>query len=722
MAVEILVVDGRYEPIVGVGGTPAGVVCADDDAPAGVPAIVAGAAVGGALPVTITVPAWATHAELREIDSGRTITVDCQPGGSATVALRTADFGAPAVDQIRLMARAVSASQRGLWTRRHLLWGDPSSTPPPPAAIQYTGALRVTSTWITGAAVTIDETPLPTAPAGVTAVLTFEVYSAAAGGSLLRTDATWPTVTGAVDEHVHPTWRATAPGMPELVIRTPVRYRVTAAPVTAMQTYWTPEADEFERAMAAPLAAYQVNGGNTDNEGVGYADQFAHCPPVLLACEAYAGQTRRIGSKTGGERLLEHVRNWLTGNRAPGGRSGYNAQHEANACGAIAVLRATPSLWGALTVAERTRCDLVMKGLALGSCWIVSAVNPYVTGALSGRERTVRGFKGQSGSVPNYSAPPRLIPFVVDGFLRMQGTSLQVFLTTFDRAAFAAEVLAAGNLGHLYKSYAQDWTVAQLQAEYGAGVMLNFAPGPSEAQLMAALRDGHPGGIYRAIGEGGPYTLAQGHQAFVAEVTRMFSRTIAPGPSTYAGSPLPGRETGPAPWDSVGYGLKVSSPLSGIDETQLRAVLGSRLPDGTTDKSAWAGLPNGGQVGMLAELNDADGGGGGNPALRSEAVYAFHGWAAEGALVAAACITGVVDTAAADWQAIAGRIERGVTDFLYRTRHGHRGYSKGAQDHPNRDWTLTWADNAGAYFATARGVWRMALRQSGVTMTARETG
>ena len=49
----------------------------------------------------------------------------------------------------------------------------------------------------------------------------------------------------------------------------------------------------------------------------------------------------------------------------------------------------------------------------------------------------------------------------------------------------------------------------------------------------------------------------------------------------------------------------------------------------------------------------------------------------------------------------------GVTDFLYRTEHGHREYSKGAQEHPNRDWNLAYVEAQGARFETWKGVWRI---------------
>lgn len=479
---------------------------------------------------------------------------------------------------------------------------------------------------------------------------------------------------------------------------------------------FAPSAAETQAAMEHVLRAYKVDASfSGNNEGTAIQNVYAHCPVPLLALESYSEQTRTFasgayaGAKTGRARLFDHMRYWLNNNRAPAGRSGYNAQYEAQFVAAAAILRATPAAWGlapgdgGLTAVEKTRLDLAMKGCAVGSLWVISDQNPYVNGTNPGGERTVRGYKAQRGSVPNYSLPPRLIPFVVDGYMRLGGTTLQAWLATFERDAFAAEIGAAGGMASLHDTYRQTWTIDVMRAAH-PGAIEDFGPGPDKAMLHAALRDGHAGGAFRTLG----LTLDQGQAMFETEIARFFNKVVRPGPSTYgAGLPLPGRETGPAPWNTGGYGLKTASPLSGIDATQLRGVLGSALPDGTTSKAAWAGLPNPGALGMMHELDATDGGGGGNPAIRANATYTYHGASALANLMAAAAVLGRIDRDAFVAGGLADRMRIGVTDFLYRTEHGHRDYGKGAQSNPMYNWDRAWIEGQNARFETWEGMWRM---------------
>lgn len=494
---------------------------------------------------------------------------------------------------------------------------------------------------------------------------------------------------------------------------------VTAPPpAPRLAAAFMPSQAETQAAMDHILRGYKVDVEfGSDNEGTAIQNVFPHCPVPLLALATFAGEARAFttetsafrGSRIPRARLLEHMRHWLDG-RAPAGRSGYNAQYEAQFVAVAAIMRATPAVWdlapalGGLSAAEKTQIDLVMKGCAIGSLWVVSDQNPYGMGVLSGRQRTVRGYKAQRGSVPNYSSPPRLIPFVVDGYMRLNGTTLQAWLTGFDRDAFAAEVQAAGRLTDLWNTYRQTWTLEVMRAAH-PGMIESFGPGPDKAMLHAALRDGFADGRYRTFG----MTLDQSQDMFMGEFERFFSKVVRPGPSTYgANIPLPGREPGPG-W-ATAHGLKTSSPLSGIDDTQLRGVLGSANPDGTTNKAAWAGLPNPGAIGMMYELDDVDGGGGGNPPIRACTTYAYHGASALANLTAAAAVLGRLDRSDARFAAAdgtAGRMRVGVTDFLYRTDNGHREYSKGAQDHPNRDWNLAYIEDQGARFETWKGMWRM---------------
>jgi hypothetical protein len=490
-------------------------------------------------------------------------------------------------------------------------------------------------------------------------------------------------------------------------------------PAPTLREILAPTLAEAQAAMDHPLRAYKVDATFAGNsEGQAIQNVFAHCPVPLLALEAFAGQARAFasrsgsfaGTRSGPARLLEHMKFWLTNNRAPAGRSGYQAQYEAQFVAAAAILRATPSVWdlapasGGLTAVEKTRLDLAMKGCALGSCWVLSDRNVYATTNGAGPERSIRGYKAQRGGVPNFSLPVRLIPFVVDAYMRLDGASLQAWLAGFDRDAFAAEVAAAGQLTDLHDSYRQTWTLAVMRAAH-PGAVESYGPGPDKAELHHALRDGFADGRFRGLG----LTLDEGQAMFMGEFERFFSRVVRPGPSTYgANLPLPGRETGPG-W-ATAHGLKTSSPLNGIDATQLRGVLGASGPDGLTDKTAWAGLPNPGAIGMMNELDTTDGGGGGNPPIRSCTTYAYHGAAALANLAAAAIALGALDRTDPAFAGRGGGAERmrvGVTDFEYRTLHGHREYSKGAQDHPNRDWDTAYIEGQGARFDTWRGMWRM---------------
>lgn len=459
---------------------------------------------------------------------------------------------------------------------------------------------------------------------------------------------------------------------------------------------WLPTQAETADAMDRVLQTYEVPF-SINGEGEGTGVQYAECVHiwVVVALEAFAheaiGGTARTytspsggftGAKSARTRLIEQLKHWSSDNQtAPAGRSGYPAQYDISFVCAVLLARRTPSVWAALTPIERTRLDLSMKGELVGNAFTTSDNHPYLPGDWS-RLRTIRGYRAGRDVNANYSTPPKLIPHLVAAYLASDGGNgaalAQAFLNTFDQEAFAAACapVARGGVGgrdDLWDTYRRRWTSAVQAEQHGADMANPMGEGPTAAQILASIRGGGTAANGRWTCYGN--ALADTRQALQAELNFVWSKTVKVGLTGVAGA-----ETGPGV--SQAYGTRGS-----WTNNVLRGCV--------TDKGAWAGLPNAGEVGMEQELDGNDGGGppGNGPARRSSMSYAQKGSVTVMMAAAALAAAGAITPAEAGWIAANARMQVGVTDLKYRDRHGHRSYAKGGNTSANEDWTGAWASS-----------------------------
>ena len=376
----------------------------------------------------------------------------------------------------------------------------------------------------------------------------------------------------------------------------------------------------------------------------------------VIALAALAGSTARYGGKTPATLLLEQLAYWTAGGNAPAAMGGYSMQYAVNFACTVAVAKLVDPVWSALTDLQRTRLDLVMKGLLVSAAWQNADANPFV--ASNGLERSIAGESYGRAWSPNLTMGSATMPLVVAAYMGGSAAA-EAFLNGFNRAAFAAQVAAAGGLSDLQATFSQDWTTTRA--------------GPTAVQLQGAIRN------YRYFG----FTLAQTEEVLVRELNTMWFHPIAPGAVNPA---APG-----------GYGIFEPLTANNVPRPNRgrNAWVGA-----LADQAAWADLPNRGLIGMAKELDSADGGmsaagfgsSGGGP--RSAMSYAHHGSRCILLPTLTLAAYGQLDRSSARLQDAFARQSRGVTDLQYRTARGHRSFAKGGRlwgSANNEDWNETQA-------------------------------
>jgi hypothetical protein len=479
-------------------------------------------------------------------------------------------------------------------------------------------------------------------------------------------------------------------------------------PLVELRAALTPTNAELIDAMDIGLIRYEIAGNVGDGEGNPSTPYYPKYSYPIAAAAAFAGVATSFssprgnwaGAATAAVRVLAQIRYWINpstaapGGRAPLGRSGYHAQHEAACYATIAIAVRTPAIWDALTATEKERCDLVMMGGLVANLVVISDNSPY-TGDWFSR-RTIRGYTAGRNNAPNFSSPARLTPYVCTFYLEARGIDVQAWLNGFNQAAFAARcapigttttvdgtpIAGIGGLDELWKTFRRQWTNAVKQEEHGG--VEGVGPGPTAAQILASINGGGSG-TFRGLGR----TLADHAAAFRIEIERIFGATNRPGLVGQVGA-----ETGPGWTGSFG----VKGTFTG---GELRGVMG---------KAGWSTIPYPGQIGAFDEFDSVDGGEGGGPAVRSSVSYAFGGVGAVLCLILAAVVHQKIslnDTALAEGR---GRVTRGWAYFLHATQHGYASYAKGAGGSSNNeDWGAAFAANNGARLTAASGLVRMLL-------------
>lgn len=485
-------------------------------------------------------------------------------------------------------------------------------------------------------------------------------------------------------------------------------------PLADLKAALTPTAAELIDAADIGLIRYEIAGDVGDGEGNPSTPYYPKYSYPITAAAAFAGVTTAmssargnwVGAATAAVRVLAQIRYWINpsadapGGRAPLGRSGYHAQHEAACYATIAIAVRTPTIWDALTATEKERCDLVMMGGLVANLVVISDDSPYTGDWMS--RRTIRGYTAGRNNAPNFSSPARLTPYVCTFYLEARGIDVQAWLNSFNQAAFAArcapigttttvgdvDIAGIGGLDELWKTFRRQWINAVKQEEHGG--VEGVGPGPTAAQILASINGGGSG-TFRGLGR----TLADHAAAFRVEIERVFNAVNRPG---LAGQP--GGETGDG-WTGT-YGVK-----GAWTQNQLRGCMA---------KAGWSTIPYPGQIGAFNEFDTVDGGESGGPAVRSSMSYAFGGVGAVLNLILAAVVHQKISLGDATFAEAAARLTRGWAYFLHVTQYGYFSYAKGGYNvntgrwsSNNETWTAAFAATNNARLTAASGLVRMLL-------------
>lgn len=518
---------------------------------------------------------------------------------------------------------------------------------------------------------------------------------------------------------------------PSVFSSTSPRFEVGAPadPMDPLKAIFNPPLAVVRDAGNGPLFVYRVttkgDGTQGNGEGGSGPPAYGKLGPYLNAMSVWAGNDYSIAvpgnaNKNVKDRVVDQLLLWAddAGLSAPATRSGYNGQHEVACYGTIALAAMTPAIWNdpRLNPAGdrfKRRLRLIMIGGAISNMWIASDDNPFPYGFGKGNARTIRGYSAGRQNAPNFSLPPCCVPYMIKEFLlRTYGEDLQTLCNAWTRAGFMAELDAVGGLLDMKKTFRQEWTAAFQVAEYGLPNNA-FGPGPSEAQLKAAINGGGSG-VYRAFG----LTLNDHTAMYRRELERWFNRVVQPGIKNVRrnndGTGAFVGVFGTGVWAGDRYGIDVADGPQTAGE--LRACLG--LPTnlgnfqnaagrgtGATILTAWPGLPNPNALGRHNELDTTDGGEARGPNRRCSMTYAISGLFAGMMLVNQMMIYGKINPADATWNVAKARWQVGILDILYLTKHGLRSYAKGGIDSDNNaDWHEAYARYLGVKMPVFKGM------------------
>jgi hypothetical protein len=395
-------------------------------------------------------------------------------------------------------------------------------------------------------------------------------------------------------------------------------------------------------------------------------DQANHHAALLMALAAHAGNAREYtgsgATRTPAAWVRGQIAHWVGGrsttanDNAPAALSGYTAQYEATCAAVVAIARRTPAVWDGLSAAERSRCDLLMKGLLVSSVWCTSDENPFVSGGTQASlpERDMRGYPCGRDFNANFSLPMALVAHVCANYLGVP--EADAFLRGFERAAFAAELRDAGGFWDMWNTFRQNWTAN------------NFA-GPTAAQLELCCRGPLAGGARTGFRTRG-WTLSQVMNVVDRELGKMWNGVIRPGFQRALGA----------------YGVPEDTAAGRL-----------------TNLADFAGLPNEGMTGQAQELqtSDADG-------SRSSMDYCHHGLQATLACLGALAAQAAAPLGNADMIDVGARMNRGVADLRYKSERGYVDWRRGGRDTRNGEWTI--ARRAGWGLPHMYSAWEDALR------------
>jgi hypothetical protein len=346
---------------------------------------------------------------------------------------------------------------------------------------------------------------------------------------------------------------------------------------------------------------------------------------VVLALASYSGNA------TADSRLLQHIRNIITGGKEPGMGGGYNLQHHCHQMTGFAIAKATPRIWSALTSAEKSRVDLLMRAASVG-CAFQSGVNNVEIKAGTARIACLYGDEvfWKTGSV-NFRMAPLVGMLACRAYFGSTSAVLN-FLESYDHATFTAQLQAAG-FTNAYNAFRSNGPAGHF-------------PRPTAAQVNTGVR-----GWAFALASGAPIKLSDAEGLLIHLLDLTFNRTIAAGLNNGAGIIVNGTAWG-------------------------------RIINGA------ANLPNLGQSGMINEFDSQDGGG-----PRSGAHYATLDYRLFILITVLNAVFGWVPRNATGWQSRLAKIKRGIIDYKYKSDNGYRSYDHGAPQEvwTSTNYSSSWA-------------------------------
>ena len=408
------------------------------------------------------------------------------------------------------------------------------------------------------------------------------------------------------------------------------------------------DADPASWAYGMPLMGYV---GNYDRDG--NVESLASAL-LYLAIGEY-------GEKRGAalcERILESVRHLISGGREPGFNAGPNHSYAPLAL-ALAIIRHTPTVWGALAEDERERLDLIMECFAISTAFVTDDDNFYRTGpALTGN------------FYKNWNANHRLamtVPIV--GSVLYFNAALRDFdydsyIEKFDRFGFRRAKYhgTAGGFTHPDGTYIPS---ARELMMGGGTAYTAFADNHDTDFETRSLRDAPTVGGYGVGIRGNTYTYVGNGLDDIGAILRTLYG------ATYSGGPV----------------ISDTSEVEGGRDESGKPL--AYIADGSRS-------PVEGKPGMMHEFKTGDGGG-----LRSSASYNTHNFEIVVQTLAVTELLGCPALSPDD--PLFALIRVGNTDLIYKNEVGYVNYSLGRTIGLKRDanypyylpWKAWWLTHYG---------------------------
>jgi hypothetical protein len=290
-----------------------------------------------------------------------------------------------------------------------------------------------------------------------------------------KVPAAWTTITAVQGGQNLPCETIEESGSKYVLVKTvPDRGEVTIVPANAPAPALTRSI--LEKAFAHTTLVYFNTGSNP-----GYSSQenFGSMALFYLSLAEYLEPgIQSNGGVFAKDRALAHIRNLISGGKEPHCSNGPFWAHGV-ITSALTMAKKTGTIWNALSAAEKSKVDLLMKSLAISVNWGYNDVNDFRCGLnLAGN------FKKSWN--PNYRCS--YIPGIVNAVLYFGGAdAVNAVFTGFNYDTFTAELSAAG-----FTNITTTWANAgKTRMESGGTITAGDGQTGSGQGVKAAFRYGN---------------------------------------------------------------------------------------------------------------------------------------------------------------------------------------------------------------------------------------